>query len=343
MPYGRRHTGPYAAIDLVPVFEHQLTHSNLTAGESVVIVTDTAFDPVHAAACLGAAQALGAHAQIVTLPARATVLPRAFGPMLAASDLIVGATTHLLHYRDDVRAALDGGARALLAMQPPHALERLRADPEVIERTQRGARRLDGTRTVRIRSPHGTDLTLDVRDRPALAHYGVADRPGHLDFWGSAMVEIAQHEDATNGTLVLAPGDLTFHLGRFVEAPVTIHVEAGRIVRIEGGLDAILIREQLASYRDPNAWIAGHIAWGTDPRARWTAPLVQFPDAGTGNADSEGRLGAVQVQFGSNDDRWFRGANASAAHFGLCTLGASVDLDGTTVIEDGVLLEAVGG
>lgn len=80
---------------------------------------------------------------------------------------------------------------------------------------------------------------------------------------------------------------------------------------------------------------AGHVAWGTDPRALWTAGLAQFPEAGAGNADAEAYLGAVQVELGSNDDQFFRGRIRSRAHVGLVTLGSSVDLDGERVIDAG--------
>lgn len=338
MPYGRAPRGPHVATELVRLFVHQLRMSRLRAGESCLIVTDTAFDPVYSAACLGAALELGAEAQILTLPFASETPPRAFGPALAHSDLIVGVTTHRLHYLDEVRTALDGGARALTAVQPLHVLRRLTADPGVIARTRSGAERLDRASEVRIRSPHGTDLVMDKSGRPGLAHYGAADAPGRFDFWGAAMAEAAQLEGTLSGTLVLATGDAIFHLGRFVEHPVTIRFEEGRVTTVEGGLDAFLLREHLASYDDPNAWRAGHIAWGTDPRALWTAPLTQFPEAGAGNADSEGYYGNVQVQIGSNDDRFFRGANSTSAHIGLCTLGASLDLDGEPAIRDGEIV-----
>jgi len=70
---------------------------------------------------------------------------------------------------------------------------------------------------------------------------------------------------------------------------------------------------------------------------------VQFPEAGAGNADSEGFLGSVQVELGSNDDQFFRGAIHSAAHLGLCLLRTSVVLDGESVIELGQFVGSLRG
>jgi 2,5-dihydroxypyridine 5,6-dioxygenase len=335
MPYARTTTGPHVAAELIGLYRRQLEACCLSPGESCLIITDTAYDPTPSAACLGAALALEANPAVLTLPFSSPFRGEALAATLAEADLIVGFTTHRLHYDPHLRAALDGGTRALLAVQPSHVLQRLTADPEVVARTRLGAERLARAATLSISSARGTDLTMTVSGRPALAHCGVADEPGHFDFWGAAMVEIAPLEGSVDGTLVLGRGDQIFHLGRYIDDEVRVQFEQGRAVSIEGGLDAVLLESHLASYRDPNAFLAGHVAWGTDHRASWTAPLVQFPEAGAGNADTEGFLGSVQVELGSNDDQFFRGAIRSDAHLGLCMLETSIALDGERVIEAG--------
>jgi 2,5-dihydroxypyridine 5,6-dioxygenase len=342
MPYARTRTGPYASVDLVPLFRHQLAASMLRSGERCLVLTDTAYDPAVSAACLSAALDLGATAVVTIVSAQRPLPADYLAGLFAASDLVVALTPHRVHYDPHLRAALDGGSRALMAVQPPHVLARLPADDAVTERTKRGAARLATADTMTITSPHGTELRLRVGGRPALAHYGVADESGHFDFWGAAMVEIAPHEGSAEGTLVLARGDQIFHLGRFVDDPVTLHVEAGRVVAIDGGLDATLLDRYLIDYGDANARAVGHVAWGTDGRARWLASMVQFPEAGAGNVDAEGYLGSVQVELGCNDDQFFRGTQQSRVHLGLCLLGASVALDGETVIDGGRLVGTLG-
>jgi len=341
VPYAVTRTGPYAALELVPLFRHQLEACALRAGERCLVLTDSAYDPTASAACLQAALDLGAEALLVTLPANRGDHGGYLEPLYRASDLIVAVTPTPVHYDPHLRAALDAGARALMAVQPSHTLARLRADTTVAERTKRGAKRLAQAATVRITSPHGTDLSMHVGGRPVLAHYGAADAPGRFDFWGGAMVEVAPYEGSVHGRLVLAPGDQVFHLGRFIAQEVVLTIDAGRVVDIAGALDALLLERYLTDLHDEAAHLVGHIAWGTDHRARWTASLVQFPNASAGNADAEGYLGSVQVELGSNDDQYFRGSIRSAAHLGLCLLGASVALDGEVVIEAGTLLPSV--
>lgn len=335
MPYARTTTGPHVAAELVGLFRGQLEACRLSPGESCLIVTDSAFDPGLSAACMGAALNLDASPAVLTLPFTRPFPGAALSATLAEADLVVALTTHRLHYDPHLRAALDTGTRALLAVQPIHVLRRLTADSDVVARTRLGAERLAKATSVSITSEGGTDLTMTVAGRPALAHCGVADEPGMFDFWGAAMVEIAPLEGSVEGSLVLGRGDQIFHLGRYVDEEIRIRFERGRAVSIEGGLDAKLLDAHLAGYRDPNAYLAGHIAWGTDHRALWTAPLVHFPEAGAGNADSEGFLGSVQVELGSNDDQFFRGEIRSDAHVGLCMLETSVSLDGECVIDRG--------
>ena len=343
MPYARTATGAQVATELVSLYRHQLDACRLSRGESCLIITDTAYDPTASAACLGAALALEATPAVLTLPYSLSFPGEALAATLAEADLIVGVTTHRLHYDPHLRAALDSGTRALLAVQPTHVLRRLAADPEVVARTRLGAERLAEATTLAISSERGTELTMTVSGRPALAHCGVADEPGQFDFWGAAMVEIAPREGTVEGTLVLGRRDQIFHLGRYIDEEVRLRFERGRAVAIQGGLDAFLLEAHLAGYEDPNAFLAGHVAWGTDHRASWTAPLVKFPQAGAGNANSEGFLGSVQVELGSNDDQFFGGAIRSAAHVGLCLLGASVALDGESVIEAGRFVGSLHG
>lgn len=340
MAYARTFDGPGFGADLAALFVHQLTACALKPGELCVCITDSAWMPAYAAACMGAAEALGADAVQATFSWNTAPDARALSALCEAADLIVYMTAHTLHYRPEIAAALDRGARVLCCMEPPHVLDRLRFDPKVRIRAMAGAQLLDTASSLRITSAAGTDLTMDKAGRRGLAAYGAADVPGHLDFWGLGAVQAAQIEGTTEGVLVLDVGDSVFHLGRFIEAPVHIQFRAGRVVSLEGDLDAKLIRDALDTAGDEGAWNAGHMAWGVDPRAVWTQPIIQTPNTGGGGADVESFAGAVQVQLGSNDDVAFGGKNRSRAHLGLCLRGATLSLDGVDVVADGQVTNA---
>lgn len=318
---------------LVEVFRHQLAASRLAPGERCLAITDSAWDPACAAACVDAARTLGAEVRLVVLPAGQPVDGAALAPA-ADAQLVVYMTSFTLHYRPEIRAALDAGARVLAAMQPAAVLRRLPFDPEVRRRVAAGAALLDPARDIRITSPAGTDLVMDKSGRRALAHYGAADRPGQLDFWTAGMVQAAQLEGTLEGRLVLDAGDCCFRLGRFIEEPVTIVFERGRAVSFEGSADAMSIRDVLAAGGDDNAFMAGHMAWGMDPRAEWGPQVFASPDSG-GGAHIEAFDGNVQIEIGSNDDVAFGGRNRTPVHLGLCLRRASLWLDGTPILDLG--------
>jgi 2,5-dihydroxypyridine 5,6-dioxygenase len=188
--------------------------------------------PAYGAACTSAAEALGAETMQTTFGWNRAPDARALAAICEAADLIVYMTSHTLHYCPEIAAALERGARVLCCMEPPHVLDRLRFDPDVRTKAMSGTRLLDAASQIHITSPAGTDLKMDKTGQCGLANYGAADTAGHLDFWGLGAVQAAQLEGTTEGLLVLDVGDCVFQHGRFVEAPVPIRFNAGRIISI---------------------------------------------------------------------------------------------------------------
>lgn len=327
-----------AVPELIGLFKHQLRMSNLKQGEVCTVITDSAFNPVYSDAFVGAALELGAETYKIILPFLGPIPSKSFGPALQEADLIVYSTTHTLHYSEEMRIALRSGARALMAVIPLNAMERLRGDPEVIRRTKAGAEKMSKANQIRVTSDAGTDLTMERGDRPVLAHYGVADASGHLDFWGAGMVETAELEGSLEGDMVLDVGDQMFYFARYVESPLKITFRRGRVASITGGIDARLLRKHLESFNEENAWMAGHMGWGTDKRALWAAQTLQLPEPGSSSADAEAYYGNVQIEIGSNNDVNFCGKNASKAHLGHCMLNCSLYLDNEKIIDHGQFL-----
>ena len=332
MGYGRLVMGPSAATELVGLFKHQLGFCNLKQEELCIIVTDTGYNPVFAAACQGAAMEMGAEVYQMVLPYTYPLPTKSLAKAWSEADLIVFPTTHPLHYSEAMREALDNGARAMAVMQSLQVMQALPADPEVIQRSKAGQKVLQGARKIRVTSDAGTDLVMDKTGRDGIALYGVADEPGHIDFWGGAVVETAQLEGTLEGQLVMDRGDICFHLGRFIDDPVTITFREGKAVKFEGGLDAYLIQSFLESMNEEASLMAGHTTWGCDHRALWTAQAIRFPEPGSGGGSYYGN---IQIEIGSNTDISFKGKNAAKAHLGLCMLNSNLYLDDQPIIERG--------
>ncbi|MDP6459078.1 MAG: hypothetical protein QGF78_07135 [Candidatus Bathyarchaeota archaeon] len=338
MSHKRAMTNPSILPELIDLFKHQLTYCNLKPGELCLAITDLAYNPIYADACIGSALNIGAETIKLTLPYNRPLPRKGWGAALQEADLIVYSTTHTLHYTEEIKLALKAGKRVLMAVQPLHTLYRLKADPLVIFRTKNAAEYLKKSDQIRMISNAGTDLIMERGNRPVLSHYGVADEPGHSDFWGTGMIETAPLEGSLEGTMVLDTGDQMFYMARYVENPVKITFRKGRITKIMGGLDAFLMRKHIESFNEENAWRAGHITFGTDKRALWTAQAVQFPELGFSGGDAESYYGNVQVEVGSNNDVYFCGKNKSKAHLGHCMLKTSVYLDDDLFIDNGVFV-----
>ncbi len=336
MPNRRNMMNPSAAVELVSLFRYQLSMCNLTGDELCLVITDTAFNPVYSDACLGAALELGADTYKQILPFNHALPKKSMGSAWQEADLIVFMTTYRLHYHEQMAKALERGSRAIMVVSPLEVLNRLTAHPDVIRRTKAGADLLGKANKISIKSDAGTDLVMERGSRPALAHYGVADIPGHLDFWGAGMVETAQMEESVEGTLVLNIGDANFSFGRYMESPVEITFRESRIIDIKGGLDAMLLKNFLEAYNDENALKAGHTSWGTDRRADWHALVRAItPETGVAGIDIEAHYGNIQIEIGSNNDINFKGKNVTMAHLGLCCLDSSLWLDDLQVIDHG--------
>jgi len=335
MPYDKMPLNRALVSELIGPFKQELEMCNLTPDEKLLIVTDTGFNPVPTAACFGAGKEIGAEVYEFTIPYSDPWNENTLRSVFGAADLIVYFTTHPLHYSSAMLEALERGARALCAMAPVHVLTRRIARKNVIRRTRAGAELIEESSAIRITSSAGTDLSMEKGDRPGVASYGAADRPGHLDFWGGGFFQTAQIEGTTEGRLVLRPGDQIFHFGRYVSSRTEITFEDGRAVEFDGGKDAVLLERYLDSFNDPKAFMAGHIAVGTDPQARWMAEATQFPEPGGGGADVEAAYGNLQIELGSNNDILFKGNNETDCHLGICTLGSDLYLDGTEVLRDG--------
>ena len=132
-------------------------------------------------------------------------------------------------------AIQDAGTRILTAVEPPELLARLMPTTELRERVETGAELLAKASSMRITSPHGTDVTYQLGMYPTMSEYGYTDTPGRWDHWPAAFVFTGGSDDGVDGTIVLAPGDVLLPFNTYVQTPVEITIEQGFIRDIRGG------------------------------------------------------------------------------------------------------------
>jgi Thermophilic metalloprotease (M29) len=99
---------------------------------------------------------------------------------------------------------------------------------------------LEGSKTIRVRGRAGTDLTLRVEGRPWLSD-ALPLKGGDMANYPGGEVFVAPHKDGADGVLVV---DLTvpYTVDGLVDEPVTLRFEAGRVMTIEGGRAAEMLR-----------------------------------------------------------------------------------------------------
>lgn len=139
-----------------------------------------------------------------------------------------------------------GGRELYLALITPELLEGELSEPQpkLEEPARRLLAELEGAKEIHIRGRAGTDLWLRVGGRPWLSDTLPLEAGGGNNF-PNGEVFVAPLADGADGVLV---ADLTvpYTVEGLVDAPVTLRFERGRVVSIEGGRAAAMLRELVA-------------------------------------------------------------------------------------------------
>ena len=325
--------------ELTAMFTEHLKLCNVQAGETIILFNDTEFNEQYPAAYLAAALNLGAEAFVMTMPTDTKNLnTKAVMSTWKSADMIIGMTTGIgWLYSDAHNEALDAGVRTLMIEEPVECLRRMFPCEEVKRRSVNGAKVMEKGKKLRITSDAGTDLTMSKEGRPGISQYGISDVKGRWDHWPSGLVGCAPIEGSAEGIVVLDAGDIILNLGRYVQAPITLTVREGRIVKFEGGADARLLQDYFASFREEKAYTVSHIGWGVEHRAQWHAIGTKFWEWG-GIMDAESYYGNMQIAFGSNFTRSLGGNNVCKFHLDLPCRNHSFYVDDELIVDKGVIL-----
>ncbi len=333
----------------IDAFAEVFASCGVEPGDPVAILSETQSRALNVHLAELALHRLGARAWHVVVPTprnphpvpvRSTGASEALGGLepavraLAAPGLVVDLTLEGLMHARETPAILGAGARILhVSNEHPEALERLRPDPALETEVRAAARLLRAAQRMTVSSPAGTALEVDLRGASSVGVWGWTAKPGTLAHWPGGLVVAFPAAGTVHGRVVLAPGDSNLTFKRFIETPITLVIEADYVVAIEGdGVDAGLLRDDLAAWGDRDAYAVSHVGWGLNRRARRES-LAMY-----GRRDSNGtELRAVAGNFlfstGANE---FAGRH-TAGHFDLPMMGTTITLDGTVVVRDGQL------
>lgn len=322
-----------SATELVPLFKEVLDACKLKKGETLLVYADHHSPPHYGAAFVQAGQDMGAISFQLTVPA--TTAPVETGVILdawKASDLVVDLASYGTSiYRPLRTASLKAGTRILRVTEPEDVLFRMRPDPVVRDRAKLSEQMVDAAREFRITSEGGTDIIVNKEGRKAFGLWGIPDRPGMWDHYPMGLVVVGANRKGTNGTLVVNPGDILLSMQRYVTTKIAMKVEEGVIKRVDGGLDAELLKQWFESWHDERAYWISHVGWGCDHRADWN----RMAKKGAGGTDDvESFYGVMQIAFG-RDTSFLAGTNDVPAHMDFDCLRNAIALDGKQITKDG--------
>jgi leucyl aminopeptidase (aminopeptidase T) len=173
------------------------------------------------------------------------------------------------------------------------------------------------SKVIRITAPGGTELTARVEGRRANAYHGFAHRPGTYSLCQCQEANISPIEGETEGMIVIDAAVAGWLL--IENQPITIHVKAGRVVSIEGGKEAEILRKHLAAMNDENVYNIAEIGVGLNPECRLIGSVLE----------DEGVLGTAHIGIGSNIT--LGGRVSAKAHEDLMIWNPCLEADGRVI------------
>jgi len=328
--------------DMVNLFRKELVLCGVKEGQTVAVLTELNSYAEYASAFMAAAQDLGAHTYNVNVMSSNMSMDAKFGNFganaltgnqpaidaLKKADLMID--TALLLFSPEQREIQEAGTRILLVVEPIEVLSRMFPTRELRVRVEAGERRLEKARHLRFTNKAGTEVSYELGKYPVLAEYGYTDTPGRWDHWPGGFLATSGSDDGVNGKVVMAQGDIIYPFKSYVRDPVEFTIRNGFVVDIKGGLDARLVSDYMAGFKDPKAYAVSHIGWGLNHKAVWTGHAT-----GVGGIGMDGRAFYGNVLFSTGPNTELGGTNNTACHMDLPMRDCTLYLDDDLIVKDG--------
>lgn len=334
---------------LAQLFRRQFAGSAVKAGETIAIVSDLGTRREFIQAAFAAAEDLGADIYemcVNSIPSWTKVGVPTVGKCkgtleaVAAADLVV--IFHVPLFTKWLKQVMDGGTRVLMIIDAPDDLEQLMSPAGLKEACKYAEQVYRKTKQVRVVSEAGTDFTYSCGEYPVMTQWGLADEKGHFDHWGGGHIHTFPNEGSAHGTVVFAPGDIVIlPYCRFVTDAVRLEIREGRIVKVEGGLDAKLMREWLDDGKehagDTDPYAISHLGWGLNPQARWYWMGLNGDEPERNRAAA--RVFPGNFLFSTGPNTQGGGKRTTRGHYDVPMRDCTVLLDNKVVIDKGKLVD----
>ena len=334
---------------LTSLFRQQFEMCRVAPGQTVAVVSDLGTRREYIQCAFAAAQEMGFDIYemcVNAIPGWTSVGVPTIGKCkgtleaLMACDMVL--IFHVPLFSKWLRQVMDKGVRVQMIIDAPDDLYQLQSPPGLKEAVLHAAALYEKTTNVRVTSKAGTDLTYSRGEYPVMSQYGIADEPGHFDHWGVGLLHTFPNEGSANGKVVIAPGDIVIlPYCRYITDPIDLEIREGHITRIDGGVDAALMREWLAEGetgpgdRDPYA--VSHVGWGLNPQCRWDG-LALYGDAPE-RSRAAARSFPGNFLFSTGPNTQGGGKRTTRGHYDVPMRGCTIELDGRVVVQDGRVVD----
>jgi len=334
---------------LAMLFRKQFELCQVKKGETIAVVSDLGTRREYVAAAFAAADDLSADIYemcVNFVPGWTKVGVPTIGQCKGTLEAVKAADMitifHVPLFSSWLKEVRAGGTRVQMIIDAPDELEQLMAPPGIKEAVQHAHQRLAKTREVRVISDAGTDLRYTCGEYPVMSQYGYADERGRFDHWGAGHVHTFPNEGSATGTVVIQPGDIVIlPYCRYVHDPIRLEIREGHIVKLEGGLDAKLMRDWLDDNKtgpdDRDPYAVSHLGWGMNPQARWYGIALNGDSPERSRAAARVFPGNFLFSTGPNSEGG--GKRRTRGHYDVPMRDCTVILDNEVVIEKGKLVD----
>jgi leucyl aminopeptidase (aminopeptidase T) len=302
----------------------------IKAGEQVVVVGDTTTTRI-VEVITYLVVAAGADAVVCIMQPtqrHGAEPPKAIAAAMREADVVILATKYSMTHTDARRQANAAGARvanmpgATAALFEGGSLEIDVAD--TAKTVERIGRLLQDARHVRITTPNGTDLQLELNGASPANQTGLCHEPKSWGVLPNIETAIVPVPGSASGTWVL--DGVIAQMEHVIRDPVRIGFEAGRLSEIESTSEGEALRRYLESFNDPGVYELVEMGIGLNLKAKmWRSYL-----------ESEAEFGTMHLGVG--DGTTFGSPHRAATHTDLVICHPALDLDGTRILEDNKLL-----
>ena len=292
--------------------------------EEVLIIVDEKSRQI-GDALFDAAKGLGAEAVLVEMverEAHGSEPPRLVAEAMKNTDVVIAPTSKsLTHTQARVEATKSGVRIASMPTITEEMMSRtMSADYiKIKERSLKFRDLLSQGNEVRLTTPAGTDLTLSIAGREAMADTGILDEKGAFGNLPAGEACLAPVEGKTSGVAVV---DGSIAGVGVVKTPIRMVVKDGYVTEITGGDEAKALSELLKD-KGKEAKNIAELGIGTNDKATPSgSPL-----------EDEKVMGTVHVAIGDNIT--FGGKVKAPVHLDGIMKNPTLVIDGKTVIKDG--------